>query len=143
MATLPAHKTSYRVLYSDTDAAGVVYYGNYLKFFEIGRTELMRDWVRSYKEIEKLGIVLPVTECFTRFKAPAHYDNIITIETTVADLRKYSCRFNYRLFRNDGEDERRTLLVKGYTVNASVDREGKLVVLPVEITCKLEELCKN
>ena len=57
------HRTTCRVLYGDTDAGGVVYNANYLRYFEIGRTELMREWVCSYREIEQQGIVLPVTEC--------------------------------------------------------------------------------
>ena len=143
MANHSVHSTSYRVLYGDTDAAGVVYYANYLKYFEIGRTELMRDWVVSYKEIEKLDIVLPVTECYSRFKAPARYDDILIIKTEVAELKKFSCRFTYRIYRDETAESRPQLLVKGYTVNASINREGKLVQLPEEILDKLTELCKN
>ena len=143
MANHSVHIARYRVLYSDTDAAGVVYYANYLKYFEVGRTELMRDWVVSYKDIEKLDIVLPVTECFSRFKAPAHYDDILTIKTEVVELKKFSCRFAYRIYRDSNTGSRPQLLVKGYTVNASVNREGKLVQLPEEIHDKLTELSKN
>ncbi len=143
MANTPVHTTSYRVLYGDTDAAGVVYYANYLKYFEIGRTELMRDWVISYRKIEELDIILPVSECYSRFKAPARYDDLLTIETEVAELKKYSCRFNYRIYRKDQIDSRPLLLVKGYTINASISREGKLVQLPQEILSKLASLCKN
>ena len=143
MAENPIHCTSYRVIYGDTDAAGVVYYANYLKYFEIGRTELMRDWVTSYKEIEKRDIILPVTECYTRFKAPAHYDDLLTIETEVSEVKKYSCRFNYRIYRKEEAGPRPLLLVKGYTVNASINRQGKLVQLPQEIHSKLTGFGKN
>ncbi len=143
MAVSPVHTTSYRVLYGDTDAAGVVYYANYLKYFEIGRTELMRDWVVSYKDIEKLDIILPVSECYTRFKAPARYDDLLIIETEVTELKRYSCRFNYRIYHKDDEESRSPLLVKGYTVNASINREGKLVQLPQEIHSKLAGFGKN
>jgi acyl-CoA thioester hydrolase len=139
----PVHTTTCRVLYGDTDAAGVVYNANYLRYFEIGRTELMREWVCSYHQIEKLGIVLPVTECFSRFKAPAHYDDILNIETSVDSLRKVSCRFNYRITRHDPEQDRPKLLVKGYTVHASINRDGKLVKLPEEILIKLDKLAKT
>jgi len=81
------HRCTCRVLYGDTDAAGIVYNANYLRYFEIGRTELMREWVCSYREIERMGIVLPVTECYSRFKAPAYYDDLLTIETTVSELK--------------------------------------------------------
>ena len=138
----PVHITQLRVLYGDTDAAGVVYNANYLRYFERGRTELMREWVCSYREIEKLGIVLPVTECFSRFKAPAHYDDILTVETCVDSLRKVSCRFNYRITRDDPELNKAKLLVKGYTIHASINREGKLVKLPEAILQKLDKLVK-
>lgn len=139
----PIFSITNRVLYGDTDAGGVVYNANYLRYFEMGRTELMREWVCSYSEIEKLGLVLPVTECFTRFKAPAHYDDLITIETSLAELRKISCRFAYRITRQEPNQNRPKLLVKGYTVHASVNREGKLTPLPQDITAKLQALIKK
>ncbi len=79
----PVHTTTCRVLYGDTDAAGVVYYGNYMRYFEIGRTEFMRDLVRSYKEIEDEGLVLPVIECSARYKASATYDDLLIIKTSL------------------------------------------------------------
>ena len=139
----PVHSTQVRVLYGDTDAAGVVYNANYLRYFEIGRTEMMREWVCTYREIEQMGIVLPVTECFSRFKAPAHYDDLLTIETSIDTLRKVSCRFNYRILRTDADSEKPRLLVKGYTVHASINRQGKLIQLPDEILAKLHQLIKN
>jgi acyl-CoA thioester hydrolase len=134
------HRCTCRVLYGDTDAAGVVYNANYLRYFEIGRTELMREWVCSYRDIELLGIVLPVTECYTRFKAPALYDDLLIIETSVAELRKLTCRFNYRICRQDPQAERPQLLAKGYTIHAAVTRQGKLTPLPMDIALKLEAL---
>ena len=139
----PVHTTQCRVLYGDTDAAGVVYNANYLRYFEIGRTEMMREWVCTYREIEKMGIVLPVTECFTRFKAPAHYDDLLTIETSIDTLRKVSCRFHYRITRQDQTEEKPKLLVKGYTVHASINKQGKLVQLPEEIMARLHQVIKN
>lgn len=137
------HRTTCRVLYGDTDAAGVVYNANYLRYFEVGRTEMMRDWVCSYKEIEQMGIVLPVTECFSRFKAPAFYDDLLTIETTIDTLKKVTCRFHYRITRHDPEGNRAKLLVKGYTIHASINRQGKIVQLPAEILDKLQNLAKR
>ncbi|MBM9603453.1 acyl-CoA thioesterase [Desulfopila inferna] len=138
----PVHRSRCRVLYGDTDAAGVVYNANYLRYFEIGRTEMMRDWVCSYRDIEKLGILLPVTECFSRFKAPAFYDDLLTIETAIDTLKKVSCRFHYRITRDDPELGQPKLLVKGYTIHAAVNREGRLVQLPEEISAKLHGLIK-
>lgn len=134
--------TRYRVLYGDTDAGGVVYNANYLRYFEQGRTELMRAHVRSYKEIEELGLILPVTETFMRYKAPAHYDDLLTIETSIGELNKYTCRFNYRVTRPDPDRPRPTLLVKGYTVHAAVTREGRLVKLPDDIVSRIQLLAR-
>ena len=122
----PVHRTCCRVLYGDTDAAGVVYYANYLRYFEKGRTEYMRDLVlTTYREIESRGLVLPVIECYSRYKAPAAYDDLLTIETSLAEVKSVSCRFNYRIYRNN-PDESETFLAKGFTVHASVNREGRL-----------------
>jgi acyl-CoA thioester hydrolase len=138
----PVHTTSCRVLYGDTDAAGVVYYANYLRYFEKGRTEYMRDLAMTYREIESQGLVLPVIECYSRYKAPAAYDDLLVIETTLAELKNVSCRFNYRIYRNDST-ESRTLLAKGYTVHASVNHEGKLTRLSAQLLEKLGTIIKQ
>jgi acyl-CoA thioester hydrolase len=139
---MPKHisKTTVRVLYGDTDAGGVVYNANYLRYFEIGRTELMREQVCSYNEIEKLGFILPVTECWARYKAPAFYDDLLIVETTVAEVNKLKCRFSYRVVRQEKDTERLKLLVKGYTVHAAITKEGKLTRLPNEILEKIARL---
>ncbi len=133
-------KTTVRVLYGDTDAGGVVYNANYLRYFEIGRTELMREKVCSYSEIEKLGFLLPVTECWIRYKAPAFYDDLLIVETTVAEVNKLKCKFAYRIVREGKDTERPKLLVKGYTVHAAITREGKLTQLPDKILEKIHRL---
>lgn len=136
------HRSRHRVLYGDTDAAAVVYNANYLRYFELGRTEFMRAWVCSYRDIEQMGIILPVTECHIRFKAPAHYDDLLTIETTLTELKKVSCTFSYRILREE-EGSKARLLAKGFTTHASVNREGKLTPLPAEITKKLQPFLSN
>jgi len=135
----PIHQSTCRVLYGDTDAAGIVYYGNYMRYFEQGRTELMRDLGVTYREIENQGIVLPVIECYARYKAPAAYDDLLTIETSIIELKKVSCRFNYRIKRQEKNDSL-TLLVKGYTVHASVDSNSKLTRLPADLIEKLKKI---
>ena len=136
----PIHRTTYRVLYGDTDAGGVVYYGNYLRFFELGRTEYIRNLAQtSYREIEEQGLILPVIECYARYKAPAVYDDLLVIETSLSELKNVSCRFSYRILRQE-DDGTEKLLVKGFTVNASVDRNNKLTRLPADL---IERLKKN
>ncbi|PHR25191.1 MAG: thioesterase [Desulfotalea sp.] len=129
--------TTVRVLYGDTDAGGVVYNANYLRYFEIGRTELMREWICSYSEIEKLGFVLPVTESWLRYKAPAFYDDLLTIETTIAELGHIKCKFSYKIYRQQEQEARPKLLVKGYTVHAAITKAGKLTRLPEHILEKI------
>lgn len=124
------HRTTVRVLYGDTDAGGIVYNANYLRYFERGRTELMREWVCTYNEIEKMGFVLPVIECWSRFKAPAFYDDLLIIETEISELSRLKCTFSYRILRDEEQGGKPRLLVKGYTVHAAVTREGKLTRLP-------------
>lgn len=124
------HRTTVRVLYGDTDAGGIVYNANYLRYFERGRTELMREWVCTYNDIEKMGFVLPVIECWSRFKAPAFYDDLLIIETEISELSRLKCTFSYRILRDEEQGEKPRLLVKGYTVHAAVTREGKLTRLP-------------
>ena len=124
----PVFRIDYRVLYADTDAGGVVYHAGYLRFFEIGRTEMMREWVIANSEIERMGFILPVTETWLRYKVPARYDDLISIESSLVDVKKYTCRFNYRILRADAEKS--TLLVKGFTVHACVSQKGRLSVFP-------------
>lgn len=131
----PIFCINYRVIYGDTDAGGVVYNANYLRYFEIGRTEMMRAWAMPYSEIEKFGLVLPVTESYLRYKAPALYDDLITIAVSLAELTKISCRFHFRITRE--EEGREQLLVKGFTKHACVNRQGKLTPFPPDIFEKI------
>lgn len=131
------HHSTIRVIYGDTDAGGVVYNANFLRYFEIGRTELMREKVCSYRSIEEMGLILPVTECWARYKAPAFYDDLLTVETWVEELDQVKCRFAYRVCRREEGQERLKLLVKGYTVHVAVTRQGRLTRLPAEILDKI------
>ncbi|MEN8190685.1 MAG: thioesterase family protein [Thermodesulfobacteriota bacterium] len=133
------HSILHRVIYGDTDAAAVVYNANYLRYFEMGRTEFMRELVCPYQEIEKLGIIMPVVECHIRFKAPAFYDDLVIIETRITELKKLTCKFSYRILREEA-DKKTKLLAKGFTLHAPVNRNGKLTPLPEEITARLRSL---
>jgi len=128
-----AHTCTCRVLYGDTDAGGVVYYANYLRYFEQGRTEFMRDRLRSYRSLEEEGLILPVVESWCRYRAPARYDDLLRIETALAEVKRVSCRFLYRIVR-DGDGQ---LLASGYTVHAPVARSGRLVKFPADLLAGL------
>ena len=79
-------KTQIRIHYALTDQMGVVYHGHYAQFYEIGRTEALRSLGLTYKEVEALGVIMPVTEIHSRFLRPALYDDLITVITTVKEL---------------------------------------------------------
>ena len=128
----PVFTTQYRVIYGDTDAAGVMYNANYLRLFEIGRTEMMRAWAMPYRAMEELGCILPVTESYLRFKAPARYDDILDISASLVDASRLPCRFPYQIMRQEA-DGQSSLLTKGFTVHACVNREGTLTAFPEPI----------
>ena len=127
-----SHRTTYRVIYGDTDNMGQVYYGNYFRWFEIGRSEMFRSLGLSYKAVEDNGIFLPVAETYCRYSAPAKYDDILVIETSLDPNAKASVKFDYTIYKEDGE----TLLAKGYTKHPCVNKEGK-VVRPPEFIKKI------
>jgi len=75
-----------RVRYAETDAMGVVYHGNYAPYFEVGRVESIRQLGLSYKDMEKLGVIMPVIEWHAKFLRPAHYDDLLTVKTILKEL---------------------------------------------------------
>lgn len=115
------HRFEIRVRYGDTDQMGFAYYGNYLRWFEIGRAELMRSLGHTYREVEKEGISLPVLEARCRYLKAARYDDRVLIETGVEHLGRASVRFGYRIL--NGETE--TLLAFGHTEHCFMDRDGR------------------
>jgi acyl-CoA thioester hydrolase len=117
--------TTYRVIYGDVDSMKVAYHANYLRWFEIGRTELIRNLGLPYAEVEEMGFLLPVSEAYLKYLKSARYDEVILINTGVHFVKKVSMRFDYRILSQGNE-----LLVEGYTVHGCVDREGKIVRLP-------------
>lgn len=124
--------TRIRVIYGDTDQMGIVYYANYLRFFEAGRSEFLRAKGMRYRDLEaRHRVRLPVTEALVSYRAPARYEDLITVETSLSQLRRVSARFTYRIHR-DG-----ALLATGHTAHACVDEEGRLVRLPPELTSAL------
>lgn len=115
-----------RVRYADTDAMGVVYHANYLVWFEVGRNELMRAWGLPYVDFEKRGIMVPVVEGTVKWVYPARYDDLLTVETRVAELSPARITFAYRIIRSgDGK-----LCCEGRTVHAFLGTNGRPGALP-------------
>lgn len=121
-----SHKTNCRVIYGDTDNMGQAYYGNYLRWFEIGRNELFRSLGLAYKSVENLGFFLPVAEVFCKYSVPAKYDDLLMIETSLDIRIKGAIKFDYRIWSEDGK----TLLAHGYTKHACLNHKGKVVRPP-------------
>lgn len=114
-----------RVRYQETDKMGVVYYANYLVWFEISRSEYFRKLGMPYSEFEKNGIYLPVVEAYCQYKAPARYDELIDLYARVTSLQEVRISFNYEIKRHPEAG----LLASGFTGHAFVNREGRPVVL--------------
>ena len=95
-------KTQYRVTYADTDQMGVIYYGNYGRLLEIGRTEMIRELGLPYLELEKGGIVMPVYSVESKYKNVIKYDELITIETTLKEMPAARIEFHTRIFSEKG-----------------------------------------
>ena len=113
---------------------GVVYYGNYLTYFEVGRTELMRALGFPYSELEAEGYTLVVTETALKYHANVGYDSIITVKTAITDVRKVRVRFDYEIVSADNG-----LLVNGHTVHACLDSDQKPARIPSDMKEKNRE----
>ena len=126
-------RTQLRVIYGDTDRMGMVYYANYLRYFEAGRNEFIRAKGLRYRDIEeRYRVMLPVVETGVRYQVPARYDDLVSVETSLAEIRRASARFDYRLVRDDGE-----LLATGHTIHACVDLDGRVQRMPQELLDRL------
>lgn len=110
------HETQIRVTYKDTDRMGYSYYGNYPTYYEIGRTEFLRDANLTYKQLEDDGFLLPIVKMNINYLKPAKYDDLLTIRTIYKKLHSVKVEFEYEIYNQNGE-----LLNKGETLLAFVD----------------------
>ena len=125
--------TEVRVRYAETDQMGIVYYANYLVWFEIGRVELLRSLGLAYSQLETdHQCILPVVEASCRYKSPARYDDRILIETRPSMLRGSVIKFAYRILRRGADGEEPKLLAEGETVHVVCDEQMKKKPLPAE-----------
>jgi acyl-CoA thioester hydrolase len=113
-----------RVIFGDTDQMGVVYYANYLRYFESARADYWRSLGKSYKDLEAWGVGLPVVEAHCTYKRPAYYEDLLVVEVEVSELRGASLRFVYRVLRGD------VLLAEGHTRHAVIGTDGRPKALP-------------
>ena len=121
-----SHRTTYRVIYGDTDRMGMAYHANYLRWFEIGRSELLRSLGMTYKEIEERGYFLPLSEATCKYVSPARYDDKLIIEAALDLTVKAGVKFNYVIYRQEGSET----AARGTTLHAFVNLDGQVVRPP-------------
>ncbi len=114
------HTTRIRPRYSETDQMGIIYHSNYFPWFEVARTTFLKELGMSYKEMEKLGIYLPVIEVNCKYISSALYDDNLTIEVWIEKFRGSRIKFHYRILR-----EKQELLATAFTEHVFMDKHKK------------------
>jgi len=126
-------KARQRVIYGDTDQMGVVYYANYLRYFELGRLEYFAARGGNYSAMEAAGLGLPVVQANVEYHASAKYEDVVLISTHVSEVRRVSLTFDYEIHREAGGQR----LCSGFTVHACVSKAGRPTRLPAELVALL------
>jgi acyl-CoA thioester hydrolase len=111
--------TTVRVRYGETDQMGYVYYGFYAMYYEVARVESLRQLGVTYKEIEAMGVIMPVLENKSKYIVPARYDEMLTITTTIREKPSVRIKFEYEIFNEQGK-----LIHQGETLLAFVDKQS-------------------
>jgi acyl-CoA thioester hydrolase len=133
--------TEVRVRYAETDQMGIVYYANYLVWFEIGRVELLRSAGLAYSQLEiEHECIMPVVSASCRYRAPARYDDEILIESSPALLRGSVIKFAYRILRKAKGGEENVLLAEGETVHVVCDDQLTRKPLPPKYVAALKAM---
>jgi len=127
-------RTEITVRYAETDMMGVVYHGNYLPWFEVGRTTLLKECGLPYRELEAQGYLLPVVEVGTKYFKPAVYDDTVTVITRLNERPLLRIRLDYEVRRGD------ELLVTGFTIHGFINKSGEPVRPPANFTEKMRAL---
>ncbi len=128
------YETEVRVRYAETDKMGIVHHSNYLIWFEFGRSEFCRARGFSYKEMEEVdNALMVVAESYCRYKAPAYYEDVLTIRTKIEEIRSRSIRFVYEIIR--AEDS--SILAEGETLHIVTDHNKRIRSLPERYKQKL------
>ncbi len=117
-------KHQVQVIFGDTDQMGIVYYANYLRYFEGARGAYWRALGRNYKDLEAAGVALPVVEAHCNYKRPARYEDLLDIDVEIGEVRGASLRFVYSVFRGT------ELLAEGHTRHAVIGENGRPRAIP-------------
>ncbi|MBM4016284.1 MAG: acyl-CoA thioesterase [Planctomycetes bacterium] len=137
MSAAIVHRTRTSVRYHETDQMGVVHHSNYICWFELGRTEMMKAHGLDYAELERAGCLLAVVDVGLRHVAPARFGDEIVVETTIAEVERVRVRFEYAVRRVDGAA---TLLCRGHTLLAGTDRQLRPRRLPEAVRTRMTAL---
>lgn len=133
-------KTSFRVTWADTDAAQVVHYSNYFRFFEKAEEEFYRHLGFTFTDAQERGLWFPRIEAFCQYKKPARFNDLIEVELTVEELREKSVKYGFKIFNKESN----TLLANGYVVIVAADQKmGKAAPIPKDMVEKLQPFCKQ
>ena len=124
-----SHTTTIRVRYAETDKMQFVYNGKYLEYFEVGRTELLRNAGLAYSTIEKAGFQLPLIETGIKFKQPAFYDDLLDVEARIEELYSAKIHIEYKITRN-GSGE---LIAEGFTTHIFIHSDTKKPTRPPKV----------
>lgn len=134
-----AFKTSFRVSWADTDAAQVVHFSNYFRFFEKTEEEFYRHLGFTFTDAEDKGLWFPRVEAFCQFKKPARFNDLLEVELTIEELRQKSIKYGFKIF----DKKSAVLLADGHVVVVAADKQtGKATQIPKEIAEKLKTFCK-
>jgi acyl-CoA thioester hydrolase len=123
-----------RVRYGETDQMGYVYYGNYAMYYEVGRVESLRQLGLTYKELEEMGVMMPVLENKSKFLSPALYDDLLRVVTTIRVKPSVRITFEYEIFNGEGK-----LIHQGETLLAFVQKKSGRPCRPPEVFQKIVE----
>lgn len=129
-------RTQITVRYAETDMMGIVYHGNYLPWFEVGRTTLLKECGLPYRELEAQGYRLPVLEVGVKYSKPALYDDLLTVITRLNERPTLRIRLEYEVRRGDD------LLVTGFTTHAFINQKGEPVRPPPDFAAKMRAAFK-
>lgn len=130
-----ATHTVQRVCVAETDMMGIVHHANYVAYFEKGRLEYLRRRGLRYKEMVERGYHMPVVELNVRYRKPAHFDDLLSVETRLGALSRVTVRFNYTVRRPklDTPGEAPELLLEGHILLACVDEKNRPRPLPEDV----------
>jgi acyl-CoA thioester hydrolase len=130
------HRVRVRARYPETDRMGVVHHSHYFVWFEIGRTELLRDLGMPYAALEEEHLYMPVIEAAARYRAPVRYDEEVDVETELTEVTGVQVRFGYRLLRHPGGER----VATGFSLHAAVNEKGRPRRLPQDVRERLASL---